>query len=113
MSPPKSGELRDYVQLQKPTYTKDDAGAEVLTSYTTQASVYAKVEPLSDSMSALAGQAFGAISHRVTVRYHAGIKSDWRVLFGTQEIYLVAPPRDLDERHTWMELRCLEREVLP
>jgi len=113
MDPLKAGELRDYVQLQKPTYTKDDAGAELPTAYVTQSSVYAKIDPLSDSMSALAGQVFGSISHRITIRHYSAIKSDWRILYGTREFYLVGPPRDVENRHVYMELRCSEREVLP
>lgn len=108
-----AGSLDKSVQLQSPNYTKDDAGAELPTTYTTEAIVRAKVEPLSDSMSALAGQAFGQISHRVTIRAHAGVKSDWRVLFGARVLNLVGPPRDIDERHVYMELRCNEVEVMP
>lgn len=108
----KAGELRDYVHLQKPTYTTDDAGAVMPTVWTTQASVWAKVDPLSDSMSAQAAQAFGSISHRVTIRYYPGITSGWRILFGTRVLDVVGPPRDVEERHVYMELRCDEREVV-
>ena len=111
MKPLNAGELRDYIRLQKPTYTTDDAGAVMPTTWTTQASVWAKVEPLSDSMSAQAAQAFGSISHRVTIRYYSGITSGWRMLYGSRVLDVVGPPRDVEERHVYMELRCNETEV--
>lgn len=107
-----AGDLRHRVTLQSPTYTTDDSGAHVPTAWTNAATVWAKVEPLSDSMWAQAAQAYGSMSHRVTIRHYAAIQSDWRVKYGTRYLYLVGPPRNVDEQGVYMELRCDEGEVI-
>lgn len=113
MDPVKAGDLRSLVALHRPVYTTDDAGASVATySSTATDRVWAKVDSLSDSMSALAAQAFGAISHRVTIRYYSGIDSGWQVRMGSRILHVVGPPRDIEERHVYMELRCSETEVV-
>jgi SPP1 family predicted phage head-tail adaptor len=107
----KAGELRERVALQQPTYASDAAGA-VVPTFATAATVWAKVEPLSDAMTAQAMQAFGSISHRVTIRYYSGITSGWRILWGTRIFDIAGPPRNINERGVYMELRCVETEVL-
>jgi len=52
------------------------------------------------------------MSHRVTIRHYSAIQSDWRVLYGTRQLYLVGPPRNVDEQGVYMELRCDEGEVI-
>jgi SPP1 family predicted phage head-tail adaptor len=106
-----AGELRDRVSLQQPTYASDTAGA-VVPTFATVKTVWAKVEPLSDSMIALAAQGIGAISHRVTIRYYSGITSGWRILWGSRVFDIVGPPRNVNERDVYMELRCSETEVV-
>ena len=107
-----AGELRQHIRLQKPTYTTDDAGAYVPSSYTTVTTAWAKIIPASDSKRAQAAQTIGEISHTVTIRHDPRVKSDWRILYGTRYLHIVGPPRNIDERGEFDELRCIETEVM-
>lgn len=103
--------MRHRIALQSPTYTSDDAGV-VTPTYATAVTVWGYVEPLSDSMISQAAQAIGALSHRVTIRYYPGIKAGWRILWGTRVLDVTGPPRNIDERNWYIELRCVEQEVV-
>ena len=102
-----AGELRFSVYLQEPTITTDDAGA-TKTTYANTAKAYAKIDPLSDAMASLAGQAFGTITHRITIRYRSDVTSGWRVVCGNTTYDIIAPPRNINNHY--LELRALQRE---
>lgn len=107
-----AGDLRSYVSLQKPVYASDDAGAVTPSSWTTVCTAWAKIEPASDSRRAQALQAVGEMTHTVTIRYDPRVQSNWRVKFGTKYLYVVGPPKNVNQRYEFSELRCVETEVL-
>ena len=78
-----AGKLRHRVTLQsKGTPTRDAMGGEVIT-WTDVATVWAEVAALSGRALIAAQQAQSEITTRITIRYRADIRPDWRVLHGS------------------------------
>lgn len=106
----RSGQLRHVVELQRPTLTQNELGEQV-TTWTTQHTVWAAVDPLMgrELFDATAAQVEATISHRVTIRYVAGLDSEWRVLFGDRvlEVESIIDPQESKKQ---LQLMC--REVI-
>lgn len=47
------------------------------------------------------------ISHRVTIRYRSGLKTSWRLLYGTRALEIISIA-DVEEKHIELELLCKE-----
>jgi len=102
------GRLNKRVVLQAPVTEQDDAGEEVITSWSEVARIWAAVEPL-QGRELFAAQAVNSeITHRVRIRYRAGVNARMRVLYGARELYLKAPPIDPLEKHRELHLMCSE-----
>ena len=52
--------------------------------------------------------AHAELTHKVTIRYRAGITADMRVRFGERLFAVIAPPVDYDMRHKYLVLKCRE-----
>ena len=74
----RAGQLRHRVEIQSASQSRGSTG-EVLTSYSTIATVWASVEPVSgrEYFEALAGRAEGAVL--VRMRYYAGLTTTHRL----------------------------------
>lgn len=102
------GRLRHRVSLQGVTRT-DDGGGGYTEAWGDLATVWAAVEPLQGSEQIRAMQTEAAATHRVRMRYRAGVHAGQRVIHEGRGFEIVAPPVDPDERH--VELVLLAREV--
>lgn len=82
-----AGKLNRRIELQSKTVTRDAMGGESIT-WTTQATVWAKVSALSGRALIAAQQAQSEITAAITVRQSAavGIADDWRIVHGA-DIY--------------------------
>lgn len=80
-----AGQLRHRVEIQSRTTTRGTRGQETGT-WATVATVWAKVEPLSGAEVTQARQQFASASHRVTIRYYAGLTPKHRFLFGDRAL---------------------------
>ena len=105
------GRLRHRLTLQRRT-SSENAFNEASTSYTTIATVWGAVEPISGREFFAAQQTQSEITHRVTLRYMPGITADDRILWmdgGRERLFdIKSPPIDRDERHRQIELMCVE-----
>ncbi len=82
-------------------------GVEV-TNYVTAAEMFAAIEPLSGRELFQAQAVNPELSHRVKIRYHAGIVSSMRIRYGSRIFEIVSPPIDTGERHRELVLMCKE-----
>ena len=101
--------FRQLVALQSPAGSRDAVG-ERSTTWTSVATVWAEVSPLSVRDLIAAGQTQSEVTHRVKVRYSAevsAIDASWRVLYGSR-VFVIAGVRNLDETGRVLELVCSE-----
>lgn len=85
--------LRNLVTLQQPALTPDTLGGYTR-SWTNVADMWADIEPLAGrdiTNERFAAQQLQArITHRVHVRYRAGITTDMRLLYESRALYIRA-----------------------
>lgn len=84
----KAGQLRDRIELQKNTPVANSFG-EFVDTWTTQATVWGAVRPLSGTLLFQAKQANSDISGEVEIRYMADIQATWRLKIGTRILRIV------------------------
>lgn len=103
------GAMRRRLLLEAPVGTPDGAGG-VIRSFETVAAVWAQVEWLSGQERWRAGRPEQAASHRITLRWRAGVDAGQRLRDGEQsfDIRAVADPDGGRRR-----LVCLVEEIGP
>ena len=104
----RAGRLRHLVVLQR----RDDTAApnafnEPADAWTDLATVWAAIEPISGREFFAAQQVQSEVSHRITIRYYAGLTTKDRVKFG-ERLFDIRAVLDRDERHVEMQLMCTE-----
>ncbi|WP_332681447.1 phage head closure protein [Bosea sp. (in: a-proteobacteria)] len=106
---PPVGAMRRRLLLEEPVGTPDGIGGEVR-GHALVAAVWAQVEWLSGEERWRAGRPEQAISHRISLRWRAGVDAGQRLRDGTQifDIRAVADPDGGRRR-----LVCLVEEVRP
>jgi SPP1 family predicted phage head-tail adaptor len=102
-----AGSLRHRITIQSVTETKDTFGG-VTEAWGTHAAVWASIEPLSGRELLQAQQVQADITHRVRMRYVAGVTTKMRVLYGSREfgIQVAINP---EERNREIVLMCKEQ----
>lgn len=101
------GRLRHRVTIQQYTTTDNEYGEPVPT-WADVATVWASVEPLSGNERMIAQQRNASLTHKVVIRYLAGVTAEMRVKFGDRYFAIVEPPMNIDERDREMHLMCVE-----
>jgi len=106
------GKLRHRVTIQQPAHPTADG--ETTTTWADVAETWAAIEPIAGREYFTATEFRADVTHRVTIRHRAGMKSTWRLLLGhgaTQRVfYPMGPPIDVGERNKWLEMMCREAE---
>ena len=100
------GRLRVELALEEATQAPDGAGG-FTESWTEVALVFAEVEPLAARDRFGAGQTLEEVSHRVTMRHRADVRSGMRLVRGGRR-FLIATVHDPDESGRY--LVCNVRE---
>ena len=100
------GNLRQRVVIQQLTRTDDGAGGYTET-WAAIATVFADVYPLKGNERYEAQQVQANLSHRVTIRYRAGVEPSMRLQYGTR-ILTIEAVIDPEERHRELILMCSE-----
>ncbi len=100
------GILRHRVIIQQLVNTDDGAGGSIET-WQDIATVWAAIEPLRDNERYTAQQVQSTLSHKVTIRYHEGVKPQMRLAYKGR-IFDIVSAIDIEERHQWLELLCSE-----
>lgn len=108
MSAPTIASLRHRLVLEEATRTPDGAGGGVET-WSTVAELWADLHPMSGREVSHAEQLSGRLTHRVIMRYRAGIVPAMRLRLGTRLFHIEAV-RDLGERRRHLECLVEERE---
>jgi SPP1 family predicted phage head-tail adaptor len=102
------GDLRRRVVLEREQRSADGGGGASV-GWQVVATVWAAVKPLSGREKDRYQSLEASLSHRITLRYRAGVSPDMRLRMGARlfDIRAVFSP---DERRQW--LICLCREIV-
>ena len=111
-----TGAMRNLVVIQRRTVTQADDGSVGGSTWPEVNRAMAAIRPVSATEYLQAQQLASEQTHVVTVRRMSVlIDSDVRFVYTpngvARYLYVVGPPRDLDERHQFIEIRCKEREA--
>ena len=101
-----SGKLRHRVTIKNFTSAPDATG-QVIDSWSTLATVWAKVSPQSGTEKTNEGTSNIHEVHNVKIRYTGDIKPTYRLLYKTR-ILNIKSIGNLDERDRTMKLVCTE-----
>ena len=107
----KSGDLRRSIQIQQRSATIDSVGGQS-TTWTTVATVWADIQPLSGRELMAAQEVQAEVSHTISIRYQP-LFSDpkamaaMRVLYGTR-IFNISASMNVDERNRLITLMANE-----
>ena len=77
-------------------------------TWTTDETVYAKVDPISSRELYFAGKENAGMTHKITLRYNSSITNDKRFLFGSRVLQSTSV-RNILERNRKMVCFCAER----
>ena len=107
--PLNAGELKHTVNVQALSQTRGAMGSSVET-WASGTEVWAKIEPLSNREMFAAQQVKNVATHRITIRYFAGLTTSQRLrhVVQTTRFFNIISIRDIEERHEFMELLCQE-----
>jgi SPP1 family predicted phage head-tail adaptor len=103
---PCATEFRHVVAIQRRDETTDNIGGQTLV-WTTVMSPWCKIEPLSASQRQFAGKTQAEVTHKVTMRYAAGVTAKHRILWGTR-VFEISGVRNIEESNALLELSCVE-----
>ena len=99
----RAGRLRHRITIQSVGSTYDDYG-DLSDSWTTLASVWASISPLSGKEEYIAKELSGVATHSVKIRYRTGVTAQNRIEFGSR-ILQIEGVKDWNE---YKAGRCLE-----
>jgi SPP1 family predicted phage head-tail adaptor len=105
----RAGRLRHRIQIVKPKLTQDATGGTVIDDDSLVASVWAAIEPLTGRELYAAQQMVSEVTHKITIRWMDGIKSNMNVRFGGRE-FQIQSIQNPDERHKVLILLSIERD---
>ncbi|MDB4952079.1 MAG: head-tail adaptor [Gemmatimonadetes bacterium] len=103
------GDLRQRVTLQSKVRTPDGGGGGA-EAWVDGKTVWAEVMPLDGRELVQAMQVHPSVSHRVTIRYRAGVSSAMRALYAGR-VLDIRSVVDRDERHEALQLLCVEGDA--
>tara|TARA_R100000773_G_C4221020_1_gene119849 strand:+ start:1661 stop:1987 length:327 start_codon:yes stop_codon:yes gene_type:complete len=104
------GRMRYPVTLQSPTVTRD-AGGGLTESYTTLATLFADIRPVSGSEKYRQGKLQESVTHEIIVRYRSDIATNYRIVYESRN-FNIRNIRNIDERDRFLKLICTEGEAI-
>jgi SPP1 family predicted phage head-tail adaptor len=102
----RAGSLRHRVTLQSVGSTYDDYG-DLSDSWSTDASVWAAIVPVSGQETDIAGELSGVVTHKIKIRYKASVNPQNRITFDDRT-FQIESVRNWQERNIYLELLCKE-----
>jgi SPP1 family predicted phage head-tail adaptor len=98
------GEIRKQIAIQAEAPTSDGAGGYAL-AWTTLATVWAEIKPLSGHEVFTAQHLEGHVTHQITTRYRNDITitTDMRIVYGSR-LFNIRSVTNSGERNRWWEL---------
>lgn len=103
------GELHQKITIQQLTTSPDSFG-EATPTWTTFATVWAKVEQLKGTEAPYASEMTPIGAYRVTIRYLPGLTEEMQGLWGVRTLK-IENVNDLDGRGIQHVLTCVERKA--
>lgn len=105
----RGGKLNRRIIIQSYTATRDGYGAEVKAwAAITNGNVRAEIKPFVGREYFDQKQINAEVSHRIKIRYLAGITPKMRILYGTRIFDIVSAPI-YEERNREINMLCIER----
>jgi SPP1 family predicted phage head-tail adaptor len=98
----RTGERRKHVILQSEQQTPDGAGGYTL-AWTNFATVWAEITPVTGDTVFVSGHLEAHITHKMTIRYLAGVTTDMRILWNSRTFNIRAVT-NVEERNRVLEL---------
>lgn len=107
------GRMRQVIQIQAPSPTRDAGGGISSEGWATIADGTrpAEILPMSGTKQYQSQQLQELITHKINIRYLAAVTDQCRVVYGSR-IFQITSVIDWQERHRWMSLMCLERRAV-
>ena len=105
----RAGKLRHRITIQQYALgsPQRNASGELDGSWTAYLTVSASVDPVSGREPWLAQAHLSEVSHKVHIRYRAGITHDMRVLYGSR-VFEIKAVLNFEERNRELLLLCTE-----
>jgi len=100
------GQLRHRISIQTNTPTTNDFNEEV-EGWSTDATTWASIEPMSGKELVNAQQVVANITHKIIIRFRSGIAPQQRILFGSR-IFNIESVINPEERNRELQLLCTE-----
>lgn len=102
----RAGKLRRRITLERLEQVPDGGGGYTET-WVALATLWAAVEPLRGNERFQAQQVSNTLTHKVTIRYRAGVTPKMRIVYGSH-VFAIEAVIDPEERHERLELLCSE-----
>lgn len=105
----RAGDLRHLVVLESPPTAADSVGWAT-GAWTSRATVYAAIDPISGREALLAAQRQAQTTHIVKIRYNSqvsGLDETWRIKYGSR-YFRIEGRVNQSERDRNLELSCVE-----
>ena len=103
-----AGKLRHQITIERPV--ESIVGGESRETWSMVATTWAEIVPLAGREFRTAAEPRADMTHTLRIRYREGLDSRCRIRLGDRVLNLIAPPKDIDERHAWIEMACREEE---
>jgi SPP1 family predicted phage head-tail adaptor len=101
------GDLKHRIALQYQTKVADGMGGFTVV-WVDSATVWAAIWPVSAAETIQAAQTTMTITHRIRIRYRAGIKASWRIAWDSRYFNIVSIV-DPNMDHRWLDVMVKER----
>ena len=103
----RAGNLRNYVTIQKPAESQD-ANLELITTWSTFATVWAEILPLVGREYWASRQTVSEVTGKIRMRYISGVTTKMRIIDGIKT-YNIEAVIDIENRHA--EIVLLVKEL--
>jgi len=101
------GSLSKRITLQSKTETRDALGG-VVETWTTVATVWAKITTLRTTEAIVAMAGTGSAIHNVVVRFRSDVTGAWRIKYRDKYWAIIGPPIDVNKDRRWLDIKCKE-----
>lgn len=107
-----AGKLRHQITIKQPPANTSGVyglSPQAVSTFTPFATVFASIEPLSAREMEFARNFAATASHKVTIRYLAGVLPTFIIQFGTRLFSISGPALNFEERNIYLTLYCTEQ----
>lgn len=100
------GKFRHRITIQQTANVQDSDGS-VVEDWSVHAIAHASIEPISGREYFAAQSTQAEVTHRINMRYLAGVTPKMRVVFGSR-VFEILSVINVDERNRGLQLMCRE-----